>query len=99
MICDLSSPAGASVNDGISSNFCSLQFAVVDDAVNLIQQLGRGLQLVKLDIKDAYLIVPVHPDDYHLLGIKWKGSTYVDHALPFGLWLPRYLMQLYLHGC
>jgi hypothetical protein len=27
----------------------------------------------------------VHPDDYHLLCIKWKGSTYVDRALPFGL--------------
>ena len=85
MICDLSSPAGASVNDGISSNFCSLHYATVDDAVNLIQQLGRGSQLVKLDIKDAYRIVPVHPDDYHLLGIKWKGSMYVDCALPFGL--------------
>ena len=40
---------------------------------------------MKLDIKDAYRIVPVHLDDYHLLGIKWKGSTYVDRALPFGL--------------
>ena len=86
MICDLSSLAGASINDGISSNLCSLQYATVDDAVKLIQQLGRGSQLVKLDIKDAYCIVPVHPDDYHLLSIKWKGSTYVDRALPFGLW-------------
>ena len=85
MICDLSSPAGASINDGISSNLCSLQYATVDDAVKLIQQLGRGSQLVKLDIKYAYRIVPVHPDDYHLQGIKWKGSTYIDRALPFGL--------------
>ena len=27
----------------------------------------------------------MHPDNYHLLGIKWKGSMYVDRALPFGL--------------
>ena len=40
---------------------------------------------MKLDIKDAYRIVPVYPDDYHLLGIRWKGSTYIDRALPFGL--------------
>ena len=39
----------------------------------------------KIDTRDAYRIVPVHPDDYHLLGIKWKGATYVDRALPFGL--------------
>ena len=85
MICDLSSPFGNSVNEGISPDLCSLHYAKVDNAVNIIQQLGRGTQLVKLDIKDAYRIVPVHPADYHLLGVKWRGNTYVDRALPFGL--------------
>ena len=85
MICDLSSPFGSSVNDGISPDLCSLRYAKVDDAVNIIRQLGRGTQLVKLDLKDAYRIVPVYPADYHLLGIKWRGNTYVDRALPFGL--------------
>lgn len=47
--------------------------------------LGKGTQLVKLDIKDAYRIVPVHPADYHLLGVAWRGNIYVDRALPFGL--------------
>lgn len=75
MICDLSSPIGASVNDEILPELCSLQYATVDDAVGIIHQLGRGTQLVKLDIKDAYRIVPVHPADYHLLGIRWKGHT------------------------
>ena len=41
--------------------------------------------LVKSDLKDAYRIVPVHPDDYHLLGIAWDECVYVDRALPFGL--------------
>ena len=40
------------------------------------KKLGRGTQLVKLDIKDAYRILLIHPADYHLLGIKWKGFTY-----------------------
>ena len=30
-------------------------------------------------------IVPVHPAEYHLLGITWSGNAYVDQALPFGL--------------
>jgi len=30
-------------------------------------------------------MVPVHPDDHHLLGVSWKGHTFVDRALPFGL--------------
>ena len=41
--------------------------------------------LVKLDIQDAYRIVPVHPSDCNLLGIHWNGGTYIDIALPFGL--------------
>ena len=85
MICDLSSPTGASVNDGIPADLCSLQYATVDNAVEIIRRLGRDTQLVKLDIKDAYRIVPVHPADYHLLGIQWRGHTFVDRALPFGL--------------
>ena len=85
MICDHSSPYGGSVNDGISPDLCSLCYAKVDDAVNVIRHLSRGTQLVKLDLKDAYRIVPVHPADYHLLGVKWRGNTYVDRALPFGL--------------
>lgn len=85
MICDLSSPLGDSVNDGISPDACSMHYARVDDAVSIIRQLGRGTQMVKIDLKDAYRIVPVHPADYHLLGIRWRGNTYVDRALPFGL--------------
>ena len=30
-------------------------------------------------------MVPVHPDDQPLLGIQWRGVTFVDRALPFGL--------------
>ena len=41
--------------------------------------------LIKLDLKHAYCIVPVHPDDHQLLGVTWKGHTYIDRALPFGL--------------
>ena len=54
----------------------------MDDAVEIIRHLGRDTQLVKLDIKDAYRIMPV---DYHLLGVSWRGEVYVDRALPFGL--------------
>ena len=41
--------------------------------------------LLKIDLKSAYRIVPVHPADRHLLGLSWDGSVYVDQALPFGL--------------
>ena len=51
----------------------------------LVQALGPGTQLVKMDLKEAYRIVTVHPDDQHLLAITWNGSVYVDRSLPLGL--------------
>ena len=62
---DLSDPAGHSVNDGISSDMCSLKYASIDDAVEIIRSLGRDTSMVKLDLKDANRIVPVHPHDFH----------------------------------
>ena len=101
MICDLLSPIGHSVNDSIPPELCSLQYAKVDDAVDIIRKLGRGTQLVKLDIKDAYRIVPVHLGDYHLLGIEWRGFTYIDRALPFELHSAPKIFNVVadLHGC
>ena len=47
-----------------------------------IMQLGRHTELVKIDLSNAYRIVPVHPENQPLLGILWHGATYL---LPFGL--------------
>ena len=85
LILDLSSPQNHSVNDGIASPLCSLQYTKLDDAVRIIRRLGQGTQLAKMDLKSAYRIVPVHPEDRSLLGMQWRGDIYVDTALPFGL--------------
>lgn len=85
LIVDLSFPRGRSINDGISPALCSLHYATVDDAVDIITQLGPSTQLVKIDLSNAYRMIPVHPDDQPLLGISWQGATYVDKSLPFGL--------------
>ena len=71
MIKDLSFPAGSSDNDGITEDLSSMQYALIDNAIDTIQQLGRQTLIVMLDIKDTYRIVPVHPADYHLLGTHW----------------------------
>ena len=85
LITDLSFPSGSSVNDGIEPELCSLRYTSIDDATRLILSKGYGAQLAKLDIENAYRLVPIHPDDRHLLGMKWKGNPYMDTALPFGL--------------
>ena len=58
----------------------------VDDISRVVASLGRGTLLAKVDLKSAYRIVPIHPEDRPLLGIQWKGGLYVDTCLPFGLW-------------
>ena len=85
LIVDLSYPEGKSVNDGISSDLCSLQYTRVDQVVCKLLQLGPGALMAKLDIKSAYRIVPAHPQDHFLLGMKWEDRIFVDRALPFGL--------------
>ena len=73
------------MNDGISPELCFLHYVRVDDVAWMVWQLGPGAQMAKIDIKSAYQIVSVHPQDRCLLGMKWDGKVYVDTALPFGL--------------
>ena len=56
-----------------------------DDAIALIVKYGKSALMGKVDIKNSYRIVPIHPDDHYLLGMKWRNRYFVDLALPFGL--------------
>ena len=85
LIVDLSRPEGKSVNDGISKELSSLRYTSVDDAAHIVTQMGPHTKLAKIDIAHAYRNIPVHPDDWHLLGMKWEDNIYIDTALPFGL--------------
>ncbi len=85
LIVDLSRPIGASVNDGIARTLCCLKYMKVDSVADAILDIGRGAELAKIDIKSAHRIVPVHPGDRWLLGMKWQGRVFVDGVLPFGL--------------
>ena len=62
-----------------------MSYISIDTVVEQINLRGRDTQLAKLDIKQAYRMVLVHPTDRLLLAMKWKGKTFIDKALPFGL--------------
>ena len=86
LIVDLSHPEGFSINDGIPSHLCSLSYITVDDAIQEILQTGPGTLLAKVDIKNAFRLLPVYSADRCLLGMKWKNMVYIDtYYLPFGL--------------
>ena len=82
---DLSSPWGASVNDGISADEFTLNYVTVDQIIRSVSRLGKGALMAKFDLESAYRNVPVHPSYRYLLGMKWHNQYYVDLALPFGL--------------
>ena len=85
LIVDLSAPEGHSINDGISKELASLSYVSVDDVVACALKEGKGALLAKMDVKQAYRNIPVHPSDRACLGMSWEGMVYVDTVLPFGL--------------
>ena len=84
LIHHLSCPSGFSVNDNIPSDCSTVHYATVNEAVKLVQRLRIGCFLAKTDIKSAFRIIPVHLQDYPLLGIKWADNYYFDRCLPMG---------------
>jgi len=47
--------------------------------------LSQGDYLCKLDLKDAYLSLPIHESSRKYLQFRWQGVLYEYKALPFGL--------------
>ena len=74
-----------SINHSISKDEFSLQYVTIDDAIRGIRQFGPGCLMAKSDIESAFRLIPIHPDDYELLGMCWEGKYYYDKVLPFGL--------------
>ena len=69
LIVDLSFPQEASVNDGIDGTDFPLSYSRVDDAIDFIMREGHGTLLAKVNIRDAYRLIPIHPHDRHFLGM------------------------------
>ena len=85
LILDLSQPRGASVNDGIDPAEFSCSYTSVDEAIALVfMNGGRGALLAKADIKHAFRLIPVSPEQWHLLGFQWNKVFYFDTRLSFG---------------
>ncbi|CAG8605822.1 9922_t:CDS:2 [Ambispora leptoticha] len=84
VISHLSAPTGTSINDGINVTEFATKYENINHAVNWIIQYWKGCLLSKIDIKDAYCILPVHPVDQVLQGLRHNNKIYFDKALAFG---------------
>ncbi len=84
LIRHLSHPQGFSINYGIAAAITQVHYATVADAIRLIKRAGPGCFFAKTDIKSAFRIIPIHPNDYPLLGMPWRGLHYYDKCMPMG---------------
>ena len=84
LIHDLSFPKGDSVNSHIDRSFTEVHYELLDHCISIIRSLGPNCQIAKADIKDAFRIIPIHPNDHKLLGFSWQGKFYYDKCLPMG---------------
>ena len=50
----------------------------------MMQDLGPTCKLFKMDLKNAFRLLPVKTNDFSLLGFKFNNQFYIDKTLPFG---------------
>ena len=84
MIHHLSYPEGNSVNDFIPAEYTSVRYSTIAEAIDDIIATEEPVYLAKIDVLDAFRLIPLHYSAYPLLGICWQGYFYYDKALPMG---------------
>lgn len=84
LIHNLSFPENESVNDYIDKDFCSVKYASIDDAIEMIYNLGKNALLSKCDIKSAFRLLRLAPSEFDLMGFKFQDQYYFDRCLPMG---------------
>ena len=56
------------------------------EGFHMVKELVRPQDWVmKVDLKDAYFLVPIHPDHHKYLQFQWEAQIYQFCCLPFGL--------------
>ena len=54
--------------------------------------------MAKCDIRSAFRLLPVLPEQYHLLGMKWNDNYYFDKCMPMGARSSCNLFELFSTG-
>ena len=57
----------------------------MEDIRSVKDLLNRGDYMCKVDLKDAYLSIPIRESDRKYLKFRWQGRIFQYNALPFGL--------------
>ena len=88
----LSASDGLSINDFVDPLSYSLIYCLIHDAYKIINKLGPGALLSKIDLKDAFHLFPVQSS----VELTWnilETEIYIDTCLPFELASTPYLFN------
>lgn len=88
LIHHLSFPYGDSGKDKILQELCAGRYTPFAAAVRMAKAGGPRALIAKCDIKAAFRLLPVHTDDFKILGFQFERQFYMDK--PF-LWVAPYL--------
>ena len=72
------------INAQIDQDLSWVQYTKFDAIIQTCLKKQAGCYLAKTDIKSAFRIVPVHPDDWVHLGARCRSFYFMDKCLPFG---------------
>ena len=61
-----------------------MKYENLDNVISLVQKIGENSLIAKLDIENASRIMPIDPNDYHLLGFTFGQQYFYDRCLPMG---------------
>ena len=84
-VINMSGPKGRSFNDNVDKD--KLGRSPMSSAKQFGKALiksGKGSLMSKMDMKDAYKLIPARPEDFRLQGFSWLGATFVETQQPFG---------------
>ena len=64
------------------------------ESIHMLKDLPKaGDWMAKIDLKDAYFMIPIAQEDRVFLYFEWKNKSYRFNCLPFGLSSPMGLYQ------
>ena len=95
LIHDLSFPKDNSVNSHIPKTYTEVQYELLDDCISIICSLGQNCLIVKAYIKDAFRIIPIHPDDYMVFWVSLDKINFIMTGVsPWAVAHPARLLNL-----
>jgi hypothetical protein len=75
-------PTDKSINEHIPDELKTVHYSSIEDAIEIILNLGPNATMAKTDISNAFRVIPIHPHDHAILGIQFNGCFYFDQCLP-----------------